>query len=63
LKKALSDDLEGAFVFLYISSGDVEVLGTIHNFQLIADITSLDIKKAGPFLTLLLSFYQKNSYG
>ena len=35
-----------------ISTGDLGTLGMIHDFQLIAAIETIEIKKAEPFLTL-----------
>jgi hypothetical protein len=40
MKKALSDDLEGAFVFVNVSTVHLELLGRIHDFQWIAAIIS-----------------------
>jgi hypothetical protein len=40
ITKALSVDLEGAFVIVQMYGGYVDILGMIHNLQCIADITT-----------------------
>ena len=46
------------FCKVNISTVHLDTLGMIHDFRLIAETLSLDIKKAGPFTTLPLSFTQ-----
>jgi len=63
----MSESRKGHFIYghLFIYEGigynmytvHLGSLGMIHNFQWIADISSLEIIKAGPFLTLPLSIY------